>query len=247
MVMMMVFVFLVFVVVVMVVLFVVVIVVVFDFVDPRCRCGHFVEVEHTGVQYLVEIDVAIVAIDDFGFGLYGADYLADAVQLAGFHFRRFVEQNDVAEFNLLYYKVFDIFFGQSGTQQVFAAAKFVLHSQCVDNRNDAVDYGHSVARVFLFHRRYGADGLGNRGGFADAAGLDDDIVESAHLDDVAQLFDQIHLERAADAAVLQGHEAVVLLAHDAAFFDKVGVDVDFADIVDDNSKFNAFFVAEYSV
>ena len=46
------------------------------------------------------------------------------------------------------------------------------------------------------------DSLCDRCWFADAARLDDDIVEALHVNDVAQLVYKVHLQRAADAAVL---------------------------------------------
>ena len=70
--------------VLMVVMFFVIVVIVILFmvslngVNPGCRGGHLVEVEHAGVEYLAEVDVAVVTIDDFCLGLDGADNLADA-------------------------------------------------------------------------------------------------------------------------------------------------------------------------
>ena len=53
---------------------------------------------------------------------------------------------------------------------------------------------------------------------------------------------EVHLQGAADTAVLQGHQRVVLLVDDAALLDEVGVDVHLADIVDDDGETDAFFV-----
>ena len=61
------------------------------------------------------------------------------------------------------------------------------------------------------------------------------------------LFYEIHLERATDAAVLQSHEAFVFLSHNAALLDEVRVDVDFADIIHDDGKFNAALVGENTI
>jgi energy-coupling factor transporter transmembrane protein EcfT len=62
--------------VVMVFMFLVVIVVnngAFHFLDPSSRSGNLVEVEHFSIEDFVEIDITIVASDDFGGGLQGAD------------------------------------------------------------------------------------------------------------------------------------------------------------------------------
>ena len=58
---------------------------------------------------------------------------------------------------------------------------------------------------------------------------------------------EIHLQRAADAAVLKGHEAVVGLADDTPFTNQIGIDVDLADIVHDHGKPDSFAIVEYAV
>ena len=97
------------------------------------------------------------------------------------------------------------------------------------------------------HRGDGTDGLGNGAGFADTAGLDDDVVEALHLKQVFYLLDKVHLQCAADATVLEGYQGVVLLVDDTAFLDEVGVDVDFADIVDDDGKLDATLIGQNPV
>ena len=92
--------------------------------------------------------------------------------------------------------------------------------------------------------RHGADGLRNRCRLADAAGLDDDIVELPGRQQVGQLGDQVHLQGTADTAVLQGDQAVILLADDAAFLDQVRVDVDFAYVIDEDGETDAFAVGK---
>lgn len=64
--------------------------------------------------------------------------------------------------------------------------------------------------------------------------LDEDVVELAGAHEARELFDEVLFERAAYAAVLEGDEVVVLSGDHAAFFDEVGVDVHFADVVDDD-------------
>ena len=87
----------------------------------------------------------------------------------------------------------------------------------------------------------------NGSGFANAAGLNNDIVEPVLAGDVAQLLYKIHLQGAADATILQGHQVFVFLSHNASFFNQLGIDVHFADIVDDNGKLNAALVGENAV
>ena len=95
--------------------------------------------------------------------------------------------------------------------------------------------------------RDGDQGLCDGLGLADAAGLDDDIVEALGVSDVAQLVDEVVLEGAADASVLESHEAVVGLVDDAALLDEGGVDVHLADVVDDDGEAYAAVVGEDAV
>ena len=87
----------------------------------------------------------------------------------------------------------------------------------------------------------------DRCGLADAAGLDDDIVEALGVDDVVELFDKVHLQCAADAAVLQCHETVVALAYHATLLDEACVDVHLTDVVDDDGEADAFLVFQNAV
>ena len=57
----------------MLMLMLMLVVVAFDFAHPGGRCGDFFEVEHAGVDNLVEFNLAVVGFNDFCFGLQGAD------------------------------------------------------------------------------------------------------------------------------------------------------------------------------
>ena len=59
---------------------------VFDLIDPGGRGGHFIEIEHAGVEQALEVDVAVVALDNLGLGLNGTDNLADTAELVGRNF-----------------------------------------------------------------------------------------------------------------------------------------------------------------
>ena len=125
----------------MLVLIVVVILVVMllHFLNPSSRSSYSVEVEHVGIQYLIEFYVAIVAVDDFGLGLEGADDLPDASQFLRADLSGLVQQHDVAEFNLLDDEVFDILFVDVLARQIQSAAKLVPHAEGIDDGHDAVE------------------------------------------------------------------------------------------------------------
>ena len=242
------------VVMVMVMVIVVVIVVVImlwsaflDLLNPGGRGGDRFVVKGTGVDDAVKIDVGIVAADNLCPGLQGTNDGLYTSQFVGCHLGGFVEEYLVAEFNLLYEQVLDVVLLKVFLFQVIATAKLALHPHGIDHGDNAIEARNALHHIFVTHRGYGADGTGNGLGFADAAGLDDDVVETLHLHDVAQLFDEVHLQRAADAAVLERHEAFILLSHNAPFLYEVGIDVHLTDIVHDDGKADAAFVRQDTI
>ena len=101
-----------------------------------------------------------------------------------------------------------------------------------------------MLNILLAHVGNGADGLCDRFWLAYAACLDDDVVEAVELHDVVELLNEIHLERAADASVLQCHKALVLLAHNASLLDEAGININLTNVVDYNGKLDVLFVSE---
>ena len=144
-------------------------------------------------------------------------------------------------------QVFYVVFVQSGAHQAFATVELALHAQGVHNGCDAVYARDAVFCVLLLHAGDRADGLRDGSRLADAAGLNDDIVEALHGDDVVQLFHQVHLQRAADAAVLERNQTVVLLVHNPAFLNEACVNVHLADVVHDYGKADSVLVAQNAV
>ena len=78
-----------------------VIVLFLELANPGGGSGHFLEIEHPGVHQIFERHVAVVALYDFGSGLEGTDHGMHLVGLFAAYLRYLVEQDDVAEFNLL--------------------------------------------------------------------------------------------------------------------------------------------------
>ena len=73
---------------VLVIIVVIIIIIVnrsFYFGYPGSRGGHLVKVKEIGVDDFIEVNVAIVAFNDFGLGLQCADNLADAAQFLRLH------------------------------------------------------------------------------------------------------------------------------------------------------------------
>ena len=126
-------------------------------------------------------------------------------------------------------------------QQVAAAVELVVHARAVHHGNDVVEREQGLA-VSLGVVAEGRDGVGDGDGLADAGGLDDDVVEVAGFGDALQLVGEVFGQRAADAAVGEGDEVVCL--GKAAVGDKIGIDVDLADVVDDHGGTDTAIVFE---
>ena len=62
-----------------------------------------------------------------------------------------------------------------------------------------------------------------------------------------ELLDQVHLQRAAYTAVLEGHKTVVILVYHPALLDERSVDIDFADIIDNDRKTDPFGIGQNAV
>ena len=220
---------------------------VLQLVDPGGGGGYLLEVELLGMDELLEGHITIVALDDVGLGLDGADNLANLCQLLARHLGSLVQQDGVAELNLLDDQILNILLVDVGAQQVVAALELVAHTQGIDHRNHAVELQIAVLDILGTQLGDADNGLGNGTGLADAAGLDDDIVEAVHGQDVLQLLDEVHLQGAADAAVLQGYQGVVLLAYHPTLLNEVGIDVHLADIVYNDSKLDTLLVLKDTI
>ena len=145
-----------------------------------------------------------------------------------------VQKNDITEFNLPDDKIFNVFLVNPFPGKVVAAGEFALQAQGVHYGSDAVQAADAILGVHAAQAGNGADGLRDGFRFADAAGFDDDIIETLHPHDFAYLLYQVRFQRTTDATVLKRNEAFVFLAHNAAFLDEVCIDVYLAYVIDDN-------------
>ena len=81
-----------------------------------------------GVDNLVEVNVAVVAVDNLSLWLECAYDFADSAQFLGFHVGSLVEQHNIAKFNLLDDKILDVVLFKILFQQVVSTAKLILES-----------------------------------------------------------------------------------------------------------------------
>ena len=216
--------------------------------DPGGRRGHFIKIEQVGADNLLHRDIAEIAFDDLCSGIELFDHRLHARELIALNHGSLVEQHDVAEFYLLDNQALEVVLIEIAQGQGVAAIELALHTERIHHRHDGIEYRVIVAAVVVGTQgRNRADGLGDGGGFTYAAGLYDDVVEAVLPGNLVQLLDKVHLESAADAAVLQGHERVILLAHDASLLYQGCVDVHRAQVVDDHGELDAFGVGENAV
>ena len=228
-------------------LFFVFVMMLLHFLDPLGGGGYSIEVKHIGVDNLVKIDITKVTVDNLCLWLQLAYNATHPPQFIGCHLGSLIEQYDVAELDLLNYEVLYVFLVDVLLHQIEAASKLVAHTEGIHHGDDTVEAWNPLLCHLWSHLWNRANGLRYWSRFADAAGLDDDIVEAVEGDDVLQLLYEVHLQRTTDTAVLKGHERVVLLVHDAALLDQTGIDVHLADVVHDDGKLDAALVCQYSI
>ena len=193
----------------MFIVFVIVVIIIFFFfmmflylMNPCGRRSNIIEIKHIGVDEFVEVNISVIAIDNLRFWLNGANDLPCFFQLMRFYVCCFIEQDDIAEFNLLNHQVLYIFIINILSHQVVSTFKFVSHTQSINHGDDTIETWHSVACYFGSHRWNRTNGLCDRSWFANAACLNHDIIETVHSDDVLQLLYKIHLQRTTNTTVL---------------------------------------------
>ena len=213
-----------------------------QFLYPCSRSGNLVKIKHVGVDYSIQIYIAIITFYDFCLRLYSADNLFYPSQFLWFYVCSLVQQYDITEFNLLDYEVFYIILVQILIHQLIAVGKFVLHSHCIHYGYYTVHLWHTVLHVLSAHSRDRTYCLSNWSRFTYTAGFYNYIVKFLLSDYIGQLFYEIHLQRTADAAVLQSYERFVLLIYDAAFLNQVSIDIYLAYIVYYNCESDSFLV-----
>ncbi len=195
------------------------------------------------VENLVKINLTVVALNDLRLWLEGADNALDMFCIVFRDFGYLVEKDDVAELNLLYYEALKVFLANLLGCQFVARLELAFKTQGIDHSDYAVENRHAVAGEIGSNGGHRADCLGDGFWLADAACLDHNIVEIL-MHEVGELLHEISFEGAADATVLESHEAVVATADHTTLGDEVSVDVHLADVVDDNSEFYAFLIVE---
>ena len=170
--------------------------------SPSTRFGNLVEVELLRVENVLHVDLAVVRLDHLGGRLQSLHDGLHVFQVVLVESIDLVQNNRVAEFNLLDEQVCDIFFFEVFVEELFATGKLVSEAEHVNDCYDVVQMAGERSAVFAAELATGkANGLGYRNRFADTACFDEDVVELAHFQKFGDLFDQVGLERTADTTV----------------------------------------------
>ena len=199
------------------------------------------------IYQLIYIHIGIIAFYNLGGGLQCVKYLLDTSQLFGLNLGSLIQQYDITEFYLLNNKILYILFVNMLTCKFVATSEFALKTKRIDHGYYAIKTAHSVLNISTTHLRNRTNGLSYRFRFADAARLNNDVIETLHLHKVEYLFYEVHLQCAADTSVLQCHKAIIFLAYNTTLLNEVGINVNLAYIVYYNRELYSFLVSENMV
>ena len=216
----------------------------FHCLDPAGALHDFAHIEVVGGKHLGNVYLAVVGFNDFGFGLQRLDNLQHGLLFLGSDQIYLVQNDGGAVFDLLDQQIFDVLFVEVVVEQRTSRAEFIRHSLGVHNGGDAVEAGDGRQISLLLGAVKHTDGAGDGARLADAGGFNQDIVKALGSGKLDDLLHQIHLQGAADAAVLQGDEVIVFLSDGAALGNQGSVNIDFADIVDDDGHLIALLIGE---
>ena len=192
------------------------------FVEKFWVNGEFVlQVEDVHVEEFLEIDLGMVGAKNLRLRVEFGEFGFDEGDLHVIDEIDFVEQEVV------------------GHHDLFASRFLVLHLSedlfGIDDGDDGVE-----ADEFL-QRRDVRKSLRNGAGVGDARRFDQDVVEAAFFQKFLDAFNEVFADGAADAAITHFEEFVFLV------FNELAVNTNFADFVDDNSKFIIVLPAQYIV
>ena len=198
--------------VVMIMLIFIVIIRILDGFDPAGRFHGLLKIETSCIEDIGDFDLGVVGFNDLGACLQAADDLFQKTELLRCDHVHFIEEDGVAELELLDEKILDIFFLDGILGQASAVLKFVVHARAVDDSDDVVKF-HRKTCVGALLADVG-DGLGDRDRLTDTGSLDDDVIILLCLSQLAKLVGKVVSQSAANAAICQRYKVTVLLCDD---------------------------------
>lgn len=174
----------------------------------------------------------MLCVLDLGPGVQLADEALNGTQVRCADQVSFVQQDDIRKLHLVHEQVHDrALVSRRGGALLGAVCQLVqavkvLEEPCgVHDGHHGVQAGH-VAQHLPCLQVSKRERLGHWQRLADAGALDDDVVHAAALGEGGHLAQQVFSQRAANAAVLHGHQLLVGLAQHAARPHSGGVHVE---------------------
>ena len=214
---------------------------------PSGGGSDLVKVEVVGVQDLADCHLTMSSLNDLCLGLKRADDLSDIDQLFLRDEVDLVEDDGVAELDLLDQQVLDILVVDIVIQESAAAAEFATQTSRVNDGYDVVQTAELGQSGIVVGAVEHGDGLRDRDRLTNTRSLDQDVIELLLLYQAEDLLDQIGLESTADTAVLERYKVLVLFVDNAALLDQLSVNINLADIVDDDGDLIALLVVEHMI
>ena len=145
-----------------------------------------------------------------------------------------VDNKSRTELDLLDKETFDVLLAYLVLlEELFSRSELVDKTHCVDNAYDVVENTVLDGQKLLCYRH----------GLADTAGFDHDVVIFSGSDDPFDVLCHLALERAAYTAVRKRHY-VLCVGDVCSLCNEGGIDVYFADIINDNGHLISFLVPE---
>ena len=190
----------------------------------------------------IEVYIAVITLKDVCLGLQCTDDFLDLCQLFRRYLSNLVDNDGVAELNLLDDQTFQIIFPNILFQQILSTAKLIPQAQSIDRRHDGIELSNAVLGKLWVQFGVSTDGLCDGSWLTNATRLDDNVVEFVHAHDVVELLYQVEFQGTADATILQGHQTIILLSNHPTLFNEAGIDVHLTDVVNNDGKLDAFRV-----
>ncbi len=157
------------------------------------------------------------------------------------------DQDDVGKLHLFDQQLGDRAFvvlakGFAVAGQALGLVEVTQEVHPVDHRDHGVQASQIGQTLALFIAE--GEGLGHRQRFGNTGGLDQQVVEAALASELADFFEQVFAQGAADAAIAHLHQLLFGAIEADAALHLVAVDVDLAHVVDDHSHAAAVAVLQ---
>ena len=153
-----------------------------------------------------------------------------------------VEHQRRAELNLLNEQVLDVILFNIWVEKIGAVVELLKHASTVNNCDDVIKVEVRVISCMLALIAECRNVIGNGDWLADARSLNNDVVKLLGIGQITQLKCQVIRKGAAEATVSKRNNVAFFSV--AAVFNKTSINVNLANVVDNDCCVNTFSVRE---